>query len=93
MEKEAVEKLVNEVISDHCKNDDLKHDHILKRIESSNELVRLLTIKVDPVVSAFNEYSTTGKITSKIVMTTAKIVISIGAIIGSIYAIKEWIKK
>ncbi|MFA5158513.1 MAG: hypothetical protein WC451_05010 [Patescibacteria group bacterium] len=86
MEKEAVEKLVNIVIAKHCEIDDKKHSEILKEI-------KLLSDKVNPVVQAFNNYSTTGKIASKVVFKTAQFVIALGVIIGSIYTVKEWIKK
>jgi hypothetical protein len=46
-----------------------------------------------PVITAFNNVSTAGKVSTKVIMFTAKLFLAIGAILGSVYAFREWINK
>ena len=93
MEKEVVEKLVNEIMEVHFQNDEKRYAITHEMIKENHQQVRDFIIRADPVILAFNHISTTGKLTTKIIFMAAKLTIALGVIIGTIIALKEWIKK
>lgn len=93
MEKEAVEKLVDQALQKHCKMDEQKHEE-LKNIFLDG--MKELGGKVDdmaPTVKDIKDFATFFRVGKQVGLGTALIVTTFGIIAGAIYALKEWIKK
>ena len=58
-----------------------------------NKSIQEFIERADPVITAFRNITNASDIFSKIIMGTAKIFLALGAILGVIYTIKEWIRK
>lgn len=85
-QKETIESMKKDIIIFKT-----EQDKLIQSVSEYHDYMKAFVARAETVIVAFNNIQNAGDVVSKTVFFMAKFFIATGAILGVIYAVKEWI--